>query len=42
MSVMKIEGLPVIEVDSEEITVALKPDDLQDGDWTTRSSTRLR
>jgi len=32
-SVMKIEGLPVIEVDeSEEITVAVRADDLLEGD----------
>ena len=30
---MKIEGLPVIEVDeSERITVAVRPDDLAEGD----------
>ena len=29
----ELEGLPVIDTDeSEEITVAVKPDDLQDGD----------
>jgi hypothetical protein len=29
----ELDGLPVIEVpDSEEITVAVKPDDIQDGD----------
>ena len=29
----ELDGLPVIEVpDSEEITVAVKPDDMQEGD----------
>jgi hypothetical protein len=28
---MKIEGLPVIEVDEEEITVAVRADDLLEG-----------
>jgi hypothetical protein len=33
VAVMKIEGLPVIEVDeSEEITVAVRADDLLEGD----------
>ena len=32
---MKIEGLPVIEVDeSDEITVAVRADDLLEGDTT--------
>jgi hypothetical protein len=31
---MKIEGLPVIEVDEEEITVAVRADDLLEGDTT--------
>ena len=29
----ELDGLPVIEIpDSEEITVAVKPDDMQEGD----------
>jgi len=37
---MKIEGLPVIEVDeSDEITVAVRADDLLEGDTATRSNT---
>ena len=33
----ELDGLPVIEVpDSEEITVAVKPDDMQEGDTDDR------
>jgi len=33
MPKVEFDGLPVIEVpDSEEITVAVKPEDIQDGD----------
>jgi hypothetical protein len=37
---MKIEGLPVIDVDeSEQITVAVRALDLLEGDTLTRSDT---
>ena len=37
---MKIEGLPVIDVDeSEEITVAVRADDLLEGERATPSGT---
>ena len=39
---MKIEGLPVIDVDeSEQITVAVRADDLLEGERRTRSGTPL-
>ena len=36
----EFDGLPVIDTDeSEEITVAVKPDDMQDGDEADRPRT---